>query len=368
MKNKKLIIGIIIGIVVAIIALLTVIIVNNKMEDRKFEESDYITKGQYFEAFIEEYNLYSNEYSDEEIENAEDYSIEAAIMYEWDLITKKQAKNPEKPLTKELVAQTVVNMMTFRQTHNVEIKDISKCHDKQAIIDAVGMEIFELKNGNFNPNDYMTYDDIEEVFEKVNNIELNSHYPENNWGDEEYETVPADKWTDLKITLNKKEYQITKNMKVSDFVNNGWKATYGEETLNQTIEELQKSIENSDMLYIGYNSVYLEQDNLSLGVYFDMSIPNSKVIDSRVTAITVYNKEENKSSDFDFYGLKIGQTMTEKQYKGIFGEKNFVMLEDDINNYYRKSIELADDFEVGLELTTRVDTNKLVSITISENQ
>ena len=98
------------------------------------------------------------------------------------------------------------------------------------------------------------------------------------------------------------------------------------------------------------------------------SYEDSKVIDSRVTAITVYNKEENKSSDFDFYGLKIGQTMTEKQYKGIFGEKNFVMLEDDINNYYRKSIELADDFEVGLELTTRVDTNKLVSITISENQ
>lgn len=367
MKNKKLIIGIIVGIIVAIVASLIVVMINNKIKDRKFEESDYITKGQYFEAFIEEHNLYSKEYSDEEIENAEDYSIDAAIMYEWDLITKKQAKNPDKPLTKELVAQTVVNMMTFRQTHNVEIKDISKCHDKQAIIDAVGMEIFELKNGNFNPNDYMTYDDIEEVFEKVNNIELNSHYPENNWGDEEYETAPADKWADLKITLNKKEYQITKNMKVSDFVNNGWKATYGEETLNQTIEELQKSIENSDMLYIGYNSVYLEQDNLSLGVYFDMSIPNSKVIDSRVTAITVYNKEENKTSDFDFYGLKLGQTMTEKQYKEIFGEKNFVMLEDDINNYYRKSIELADDFEVGLEFTTRVDTNKLVSITISEN-
>ena len=133
------------------------------------------------------------------------------------------------------------------------------------------------------------------------------------------------------------------------------------------MEEIQKSMQESDMLYIGYNSIYLEQDNLSLGVYFDMSSPKTKVIDSRVTAITVYNKEENKSSDFDFYGLKLGKTMTEKQYKEIFGEKNFVMLEDDINHYYRKSIELSDDFEVGIELMTRVDTNKLSGITISEN-
>lgn len=367
MKNKKLIIGVIIGIVVAIVALVTVLIVNNKAKDKNFEESDYLSKGQYFEAFIEEHNLYSTEYSDEEIEEAEDYSIDAAIMVEWDLITEKQAKNPEEPLTKELVAQTVVNMMTFRQTHNVEIKDINKCHDKQVIIDAVGMGIFELKNGKFNPNDYMTYEDIEEVFEKVSNIELNSHYPEDGWDDQETETAPAEKWKDLKITLNKKEYQITKNLKVSDFVNSGWDATYTEELLNQTMEEIQKSMQESDMLYIGYNSVYLEQDNLSLGVYFDMSSPKTKVIDSRVTAITVYNKDEKKSSDFEFLGLKLGEVITEKDYKEIFGEKNFVMLEDDVNHYYRKSIELSDDFEVGLEFTTRVDTNKLVSITISEN-
>lgn len=366
MKNKKLIIGIIVGIIVAIVASLIVVMINNKIKDRKFEESDYITKGQYFEAFIEEHNLYSKEYSDEEIENAEDYSIDAAIMYEWDLITKKQAKNPEKPLTKELVAQTVVNMMTFRQTHNVEIKDISKCHDQQAIIDAVGMEIFELENGKFNPNDYMTLEDVEKVFKKVNYIELNSHYPEDGWDDQE--TAPAEKWTDLKITLNKKEYQITKNLKVSDFVNNGWDATYTKELLNQTMEEIQKSMQESDVLYIGYNSVYLEQDNLSLSVYFDMSSPKTKVIDSRVIAITVYSKDEKKSSDFEFLGLKLGEVITEKDYKKIFGEKNFVMLEDDKNHYYRKSIELSDDFEVGLEFTTRVDTNKLVSITISENQ
>ena len=110
-------------------------------------------------------------------------------------------------------------------------------------------------------------------------------------------------------------------MKVSDFVNNGWKATYDEERLNQTIEEIEKSMENSDIIYIGYNSVYLEQDNLSLGLYFDMSSPKTKVIDSRVIAITVYTKEELislsnvcKEHNLYFYidGARLGCALTSK--------------------------------------------------------
>ena len=69
------------------------------------------------------------------------------------------------------------------------------------------------------------------------------------------------------------------------------------------MEEIQKSMQESAQLYIGYNLVYFEQDNLSLGVYFDMSSPKTKVIDSRVIAITVYSKDEKKSSDFEFLGL-----------------------------------------------------------------
>lgn len=362
MKNKKLIIGIIIGIVVVALSIVGIVIFSNKKTN-----GNYMTKGEYYLHFIKEFNMYSNDYEEEDYESEEGAEIAEYTMYDYFLIEEEQMGDLDKPITREIVAQSIVNYMEFRTEHDIEISDIDECVDQQAIIDAVGMGIFELKNGKFKPNDYMTLEDVEKVFEKVNDIELNSHYPEDGWDDQETETVPADKWTDLKITLNKKEYQITKNMKVSDFVNNGWKATYDEERLNQTIEEIEKSMENSDIIYIGYNSVYLEQDNLSLGLYFDMSSPKTKVIDSRVIAITVYTKEENKSSDVDFYGLKFGEVVTEKDYKKIFGEKNFVMLEDDANHYYRKSIELADDFEVGLEFTTRVDTNKLVGITISEN-
>ena len=199
----------------------------------------------------------------------------------------------------------------------------------------------------------------------VNNVNTkNKNEINNNDESVRYEKID---FTDFKIVLNDKEYKISDELKVSDFINNGWVAPYNAETLNQTIEELQKSMSDSDMIYVGYNSIYLEQDKLALAIYFDMSLPNARVLDSKVTAITIYNKEENKLSDFDFYGLKLGKAMTEKQYKEMFGEENFVMLEDDINHYYRKSLELDNDFEIGIELITRVDTNELVSITISEN-
>lgn len=197
----------------------------------------------------------------------------------------------------------------------------------------------------------------------MNNINTtNKNEINNNDETVKYEQID---FTDFKVILNDKEYKITDELKVSDFVNNGWVAPYNAETLNQTIEELQNSMTDSDMIYIGYNSIYLEQEKLALALYFDMSLPSAKVLDSKVTAITIYNKEENELSDFDFYGLKLGKVMTEKNYKELFGEENFVMLEDDINHYYKKSIELTDDFEIGIELITRIDTDKLVSITIN---
>lgn len=199
----------------------------------------------------------------------------------------------------------------------------------------------------------------------VNNINTKNKNEINN----NEETIIYEKidFNDFKIVLNDKEYKITDELKVSDFINNGWLAPYSPETLNKTIEELQNSMLDSDMIYVGYNSIYLEQDKLALAIYFDMSLPNAKVLDSKVIAITIYNKDENEPSNFDFYGLKLGKSMTEKQYKELFGEENFVMLEDDINHYYNKTIELENNFEIGIELITRIDTNKLVSITISEN-
>ena len=48
------------------------------------ENSDYITKGEFFALFIEENNLYSDIYTEEDIENSDSYDIEAEIMLEWE--------------------------------------------------------------------------------------------------------------------------------------------------------------------------------------------------------------------------------------------------------------------------------------------
>lgn len=140
------------------------------------DNSDYMTKGEFFALFIEEENLYSDVYSEEEIENSTTYDPEAEIMLEWGLIDENQKKGLDKAVTKELVAQCCVRVMAFRQTCSVEIKDIGKCHDQQAVTDAVGMGIFQLENGYFDAYKQMTYDECVAAIEKTSEVERNTTF------------------------------------------------------------------------------------------------------------------------------------------------------------------------------------------------
>lgn len=140
------------------------------------ENSDYITKGEFFALFIEENNLYSDIYTEEDIENSDSYDIEAEIMLEWELIDENQKSKLGDATTKELVAQCCVRFMSFRQECSVEIKDIKKCHDQQAIIDAVGMGIFELENGYFDALHQMTYEDCLRAIEKTEEVSRNATF------------------------------------------------------------------------------------------------------------------------------------------------------------------------------------------------
>lgn len=84
MKNNKKIWEIIIGITIIIITVLTVFIVNT-IRSKQFQESEYLTKGEYYKFFVEEYNMTSNNYTVEEMKNAadsKDYSVFASIIIE----------------------------------------------------------------------------------------------------------------------------------------------------------------------------------------------------------------------------------------------------------------------------------------------
>ena len=135
---------------------------------------EYMTKGEFFAAFIDLRNLYSDNYTAEEMENSETYDIEAQIMVEWGLLTEKQVRNTHKPVTLEIVAQACVNNIFFRQTHNIEIKNISKAEDPQAIMDAVGMGLVNLKNNKFEYNKKLTRTDVDELFAAMYDIEINA--------------------------------------------------------------------------------------------------------------------------------------------------------------------------------------------------
>jgi len=356
MKNKKLIIGIIIGVLIVIVSLLTLVIVNNVKKGEKFEESDYITKGQYFEKFIEENNLYSDIYSEEEIKNAEDYEIDAAIMVEWELITEEQAKNPEKPLTKEIVAQSISNIISFRETHNIKINDIDKCYDKQAIMDSVGMGIFELDNGNFYPNQYMTYDDIDIAFEKMNEFER-----EVDFSDEPKEAKID--WSGLDLTIAGVDYIFP--LKVSYFINNGWVAesTEFEEILNKTIDEDFLPSGDED-IYVGFNYISLKQNDLQVYVYFDINVMNTKVMDANVTYFEIKRLNENSSDNFNFYGVEFGTS--EDRIVDLFGTKNYRLTDNEDDDYF-SYIYYGTNTEndtVGLDFGIDKKTKKLIKFGI----
>ena len=301
MKNNKKIWGIIIGITIIIITVLTVFIVNT-IRSKQIQESEYLTKGEYYKFFVEEYNMTSNNYAVEERKNAADsknYSVFASIMVEWELITEKQAKDLNKPLTKEIVAQTIVRSMIDHNSYNMEIKDIKKCYDKQSIIDAVGMGIFELKNENFDPYSYMTLEEVKNAIERSKEIISTPS------GEE----AKVD-WSELKINIDGTDYNYP--YKLSQFLENGWQVSSdSQELMNQTVAKASKyeMSEEEKQWYI--ENGYEVPENLTMSVEYEIYKGNSTIsfiVDAAHSDVLV--KDANvirtfiKNTNFNFYVSK----------------------------------------------------------------
>lgn len=335
MKNNKKIWGIIIGITIIIITVLTVFIVNT-IRSKQIQESEYLTKGEYYKFFVEEYNMTSNNYAVEERKNAADsknYSVFASIMVEWELITEKQAKDLNKPLTKEIVAQTIVTSMIDHNSYNMEIKDIKKCYDKQSIIDAVGMGIFELKNENFDPYSYMTLEEVKNAIEKSKEIISTPS------GEE----AKVD-WSELKINIDGTDYNYP--YKLSQFIENGWQlSSDSKELMNQTVAKASKyeMSEEEKQWYI--ENGYEVPENLTMSVEYEIYKGNSTIsfiVDSAQSDALV--KDANvirtfiKNTNFNFYGIE--KDFTIEQVKNLFGTINYsiVTTDKDVHTEYHNSI------------------------------
>lgn len=136
----------------------------------------YMSKGEFFNLFISETGIYPLSHTTEEMEASDNYEIEGQTMVDWLLLSEDDIKKLDSPVTREIVAMSCVREMRFRKTHNIDIKDIKKSSDPQAVMDAVGMGLFELENGYFNAKKKMTYDECIETLNKVEEIEATSHY------------------------------------------------------------------------------------------------------------------------------------------------------------------------------------------------
>lgn len=136
-------------------------------------------KGEFYYYFIKTTGLYPLDYSEEEMEAATDYHIEAETLYDWYIIDEDDMKKLDDPVTRDIVAKACMRYLTFREEHKVDnIKDIDMCSDKQAVMDAVAYGMFKLENGYFNAKHAVTYTECDEAIAKMKSIDAEGHYPE----------------------------------------------------------------------------------------------------------------------------------------------------------------------------------------------
>lgn len=144
------------------------------------DDTEYMIKGEFFNAFIKYMNYYPLNATVEDMENAENYDIEAQTMVDWDLLPEDIAKKGlEKPIRKEEAVLACLNAMYFKKTGNVEdIKDAKLCKFPQEMADAVANDIVSLQNNYIDGRDKMTEQEVDELLEATLKERTNNRFEE----------------------------------------------------------------------------------------------------------------------------------------------------------------------------------------------
>lgn len=140
---------------------------------------DYMIKGEFFSLVLSELNYYPINNTVEEMQEADNYDIEAQTIADWELLPEEDAfKDHLKPVTKETVLVVLVNSMFFvKEGDPSSIKDAKMCKYPQKVADAVATGIVTLDNGKYiNANQKLTKEECMDLIEKSKSIEANSHF------------------------------------------------------------------------------------------------------------------------------------------------------------------------------------------------
>ena len=202
----------------------------------------------------------------------------------------------------------------------------------------------------------------------MNNNEINTQKtdktectPEEN--DEDTKNIGEFSWDGVKISMNGKDYNFP--IKVSDLINNGWSAKTqdSQELLNKTTNSITDTFNEANVIYAGFNIVYLTQDNLTLEVSFDLSQTDTKVVDTDVIAMKVTKTDDKVDANLDFNGLGFGKKLITSEAKRIFGDKNYSITDDTMYNTY-KFFHEVNGKTYAIAYDTDICSNEIKSIAV----
>ena len=174
MNTKKIIMAVVSVVLVLAIAIGLVAVLFNANSEK------YISKGQFYELLINNFNYYSLTHSKEKIAETPNYTLEAETMVQWDLLPENIATtNIDEPITREVAALACLNTLYIKKTGDVNsIKDADLCDYPQEMADALANGIITLDNGYLDAKEKLTRDDCLKMLESTLDAKAENKYQE----------------------------------------------------------------------------------------------------------------------------------------------------------------------------------------------
>lgn len=224
MNTKKIILAVVSVVLVLAIAIGLVAVQFNANSEK------YISKGQFYELLINNFNYYSLTHSKEEIAETPNYTLEAETMVQWDLLPENIATtNIDEPITREVAALACLNTLYIKKTGDVNsIKDADLCDYPQEMADALANGIITLDNGYLDAKEKLTRDDCLKMLESTLDAKAKNAYTEGEGYVKMDEAVHSFTGDEL-LELDENEFIIEGYEEADDAVNLE-DSTYVEET------------------------------------------------------------------------------------------------------------------------------------------
>lgn len=143
-------------------------------------EEKHLAKGEFFNIFLNSFNYYPDNCSLEEMNENNNYDVEAAAMVSWGILPEDEAtKGLDSSITKEIAVLSCFNAMNIIKEGNIDdIKDADLCKHPQEMANAYATGIVELENGYINGQEKLTLEECNALIEKTISLKTSSHYEE----------------------------------------------------------------------------------------------------------------------------------------------------------------------------------------------